>query len=270
MTAPHPAPAWTAPAPVLEARHIVKSFGHVQALRGVSLAIHPGEIIALMGDNGAGKTTLTQIFAGAQRPDQGEILMNGEAVSFSGPHDAHAAGIETVYQDLALAAQLDCAENIFLGREITMRPPLGWFGFLDRKAMRREAMSELSGLGVSVVSPSDPVGSLSGGQRQGVAICRAVKWAMRVIFLDEPTAALGVTQSARVLQFVRQARDSGIAVVLISHNIPQVLEVADRIVVLRLGRRVARFDRSQATTEKLVAAMTGALVQEDENAIDSP
>jgi simple sugar transport system ATP-binding protein len=260
MTAPHGATR----EPVLEARHVVKNFGHVRALRGVSLAIYPGEIIALMGDNGAGKTTLAQIFAGAQRPDQGEILMNGKAVSFSGPHDAHAAGIETVYQDLALAPQLDCAENIFLGREITARPPLGWLGVLDRKAMRREAAAELGRLGVAVVSPADPVGSLSGGQRQGVAICRAVKWAVRVLFLDEPTAALGVTQSARVLQFVRQARDSGVAVVLVSHNIPQVLDVADRIEIMRQGRRVAHFERAEATTEKIVAAMTGALVQEDD------
>jgi simple sugar transport system ATP-binding protein len=249
--------------PVLEARRIVKSFGHVQALREVNLAVNAGEVLGLLGDNGAGKTTLTQIFAGAHQPDRGEILLDGRPVAFSGPQDAHAAGIETVYQDLALAPHLGCAENLFLGREIVRRPPLGWFGVLDTKKMRRETAVELRRLGVPISHPEDPVGALSGGQRQGLAICRAVKWAMRVMFLDEPTAALGVTQSGRVLDFIRQARDSGVAVVLISHNIPQVLEIADRIEVLRLGRRVAGFGRPEATTEKVVSAMTGALVQED-------
>jgi simple sugar transport system ATP-binding protein len=247
--------------PVLEARGIVKSFGHVQALREVSLVINPGEVVGLLGDNGAGKTTLIQIFAGAHQPDRGEIWMDGKPVAFAGPQDAHAAGIETVYQDLALAPHLDSVENLFLGREVVRRPPLGWFGVLDRKRMRKETASELRRLGVPISHPEDPVGALSGGQRQGLAICRAVKWAMRVMFLDEPTAALGVTQSARVLEFIRQARDSGVAVVLISHNIPQVLDVVDRVEVLRLGRRVAGFTRADATTERIVSAMTGALVQ---------
>ena len=242
--------------PLLEARGIRRRFGHVRALDGADFTLYPGEICALVGDNGAGKSSLVKILSGADRPDEGEILFDGRPVAFGSPSAAQALGIATVYQDLALAADLTPFENLFLGRE-EMRPGLlGRLGFVDRAAMRRRATEQFARLGVRLRSAGVPVSSLSGGQRQSVAIARAALWADQVIFMDEPTAALGVVQTGRVIDLIRQVRDQGIAVVLISHNMPQVLAVADRIEVLRLGRRVARLAAGDASVERLVAAMT--------------
>lgn len=251
--------------PLLEARNIKRRFGQVEALSGADFTVYPGEICALIGDNGAGKSTLVKILSGADRPDEGEILIDGKPVSFADPAAAQAHGIATVYQDLALAPELTPADNLFLGREQMRGGVLGALGFLDRGTMRRRAAEQFQRLGVTLRSASVPVSSLSGGQRQSVAIARAAMWADKVIFMDEPTAALGVIQTGRVIDLIRQVRDQGITVVLISHNMRQVLKVADRVEVLRLGRRVAQFEAANATVESLVAAMTagGATVEED-------
>lgn len=248
--------------PILEAREIVKTYGHVQALRGARFTAYSGEVVALIGDNGAGKSTLTKILAGVAMPDSGDLLFEGRPVQVPSPSAAQALGIETVYQDLSLAADLDGAANIHLGREIIRPGLLGRLGVLDKRAMRRQAVDAFAELGVAIKDVDAPVAYLSGGQRQGVAVARAAAWASRVIIMDEPTAALGVVQSARVLDVIRQVRARGLTVILISHNMPEVLAVADRVEVLRLGRRVATFTREEATLESLVGAMTGALEQE--------
>ena len=247
--------------PLLEARGLVKHYGSVLALDGASFTAYPGEVVALIGDNGAGKSTLVKTLSGVIRPDQGQILVGGTPVSFSSPLDARAHGIETVYQDLALAPDLDAAANLHLGREIYRwwRP----LHVLDKAEMRRRAVAAFAELGTQLPDVSAPVATLSGGQRQSVAVARAVLYASRIIFLDEPTAALGVVQRERVLSNIRRVRDRGITVVLISHNMPEVLAVSDRVEVLRMGRRVARFITSEATIEQLVGAMTGALSTEE-------
>jgi simple sugar transport system ATP-binding protein len=242
--------------PLLEAKGIRRRFGHVQALSGADFAVYPGEICALIGDNGAGKSTLVKILSGADRPDGGELFIDGQPVAFDSPTTAQKHGIATVYQDLALAPELTPFENLFLGRELLRPGLLGKFGFLDRGSMRRRSAEQFGRLGVKLRSAKVPISSLSGGQRQSVAIARAALWADRVIFMDEPTAALGVVQTARVLDLIRQVRDQGIAVVLISHNMPQVIGIADRVEVLRLGRRVATIEAAEASVESLVAAMT--------------
>jgi simple sugar transport system ATP-binding protein len=247
--------------PLLEGRAIGRRFGHVQALEGVDFAVYPSEICALIGDNGAGKSTLVKILSGADKPSEGEIRVAGAPVAFDSPADAQRYGIATVYQDLALAPELTPSENLFLGREL-VRPGLaGRLGFLDRRTMKQRATEQFARLGVSLRSGKVPISSLSGGQRQSVAIARAAMWADKVIFMDEPTAALGVVQTARVLTLIRQVRDAGLSVVLVSHNMPQVLEVADRIVVLRLGRNAATFPACGASVERLVAAMTSGTTQ---------
>ena len=247
--------------PILEARDLVKRYGSVEALRGASFAAHAGEVVALIGDNGAGKSTLVKCLSGVERPDSGQILLDGKVVTLDSPTAARAHGIETVYQDLAVAPDLDPAANLFLGRELRRGGLLGRLGMLDKVAMRRRAVEEFARLGVQLQSVEVPIGALSGGQRQSVAVARSVVWASKVVFMDEPTAALGVVQRERVLDVIKRVRDTGVSVVLISHNMPEVLAVADRIEVLRLGRRVARF--TTATLEELVGAMTGALSQED-------
>jgi simple sugar transport system ATP-binding protein len=244
--------------PLLESAGLVKHYGHVQALRGADFAVHAGEVVALIGDNGAGKSTLVKLLSGAGRPDAGEIRVDGAAITLGSPVEAQRLGIETVYQDLALAPDLDGAANLYLGREICRPGLLGRLGVLDKKAMQAGARTAFGELGVDLQNALTEVANLSGGQRQSVAVARSVAWASRIVFLDEPTAALGVVQTGRVLDVVRRIRDRGVAVVLISHNMPQVLEVADRIEVLRLGRRVARFTAADATVEQLVGAMTGA------------
>jgi simple sugar transport system ATP-binding protein len=245
--------------PLYEARGIVKRFGHVTALDGADFTVYPGEVVALVGDNGAGKSTLVKTLSGALRPDEGELLFDGRPVDLHSPLDARALGIETVYQDLALAPELDPAMNAFLGREVMQPGLLGRLGFLDRKTMRRRTAEAFSSLGVGVRSTTVPVAMLSGGQRQGVAVSRAVMWASKAIFLDEPTDALGVVQTRAVLQLIRNVRETGCAVILISHNMPEVLEVSDRIEVLRLGRRVASLRDADTSMEEIVGAMTGAL-----------
>ncbi|MEU6067811.1 ATP-binding cassette domain-containing protein [Streptomyces sp. NPDC047082] len=238
---------------------MVKRFGHVQALQGTDFTAYPGEVVALIGDNGAGKSTLVNVLSGVIAPDGGEIRLDGEPVRFAGPMDAQRRGVETVYQDLSLAPDLDAAANLYLGRELLRGGLLGRIGVLDRPAMRREAVKAFAELGVELKDVTAAVTTLSGGQRQSVAVARAVAFANKVIFMDEPTAALGVVQRARVLETVRKVADRGICVVLISHNMPEVLSVADRVEVLRLGRRVASFTAAGTTIEELVGAMTGSL-----------
>jgi simple sugar transport system ATP-binding protein len=247
------------PEPVLEARQIVKRFGRVRALRGANLTVYPQEVVALVGDNGAGKSTLVKTVVGVHPPDDGEILFEGRPVTVNTPHEARDLGIETVYQDLALAAEVDPAANMFLGREILRSGALGKLGFLDKKAMRRRSDEAFDSLGVRIQDTSARVANMSGGQRQGIAICRAVTWASKIVFMDEPTAALGVVQTRNVLDHIRRVREHGLSVVLISHNMPEVFEVADRIEVLRLGERVASLRPTDVSMEDVVAAMTGAL-----------
>ncbi|WP_246017339.1 ATP-binding cassette domain-containing protein [Micromonospora pisi] len=250
---------------MLEARGIVKRFGHVEALRGADFTVGRAEVVALIGDNGAGKSTLIKTLSGVHAPDQGEIRIGGRPVVFSSPVDSRRAGVETVYQDLAVADDLSVAANLYLGREILRAGLLGRLGLLDKRAMRHGATSALGELGVRIPRVTTPISMLSGGQRQCVAVARAIIWATNVVILDEPTAALGVVQTERVLDVIRRARDAGMSVVLVSHNMPQVLDIADRIEVLRLGRRAARFRADEVTTDDLVAAMTGALTVGMEN-----
>jgi simple sugar transport system ATP-binding protein len=246
---------------LLEAKGIVKHFGRVHALRGADFSVNAGEVVALIGDNGAGKSTLVKTLSGVHVPDSGEIIFDGRPVQLPTPEAARELGIETVYQDLALAPDLESSANLFLGREVLRPGLLGRLGFLDTAAMRERTASAFGELGVGVQDVTAPVANFSGGQRQGVAVARAVTWASRVVFMDEPTAALGVVQTRRVLELIRRVRDRGLSVVLISHNMPEVMEVADRVEVLRLGVRVATFRRGEASMEDLVGAMTGALVQ---------
>jgi simple sugar transport system ATP-binding protein len=249
--------------PLLEARGIVKSFGRVQALRGADFTVYPGEVVALIGDNGAGKSTLVKTLSGVHLPDSGEIRFEGELVSLSSPTAARALGIETVYQDLALAPDLESSANLFLGREQMRGGLLGKLGFVDNGAMRKRTEEAFQTLGVGVQDVEAPVAYFSGGQRQGVAVARAVTWASKVVFMDEPTAALGVVQTRKVLELIKRVRDTGLSVVLISHNMPDVLAVSDRVEVLRLGERVAQFKTSDTTMETLVGAMTGAVNQRE-------
>ncbi|MDQ1292426.1 MAG: ATP-binding cassette protein [Actinomycetota bacterium] len=244
--------------PALAAHGLEKKYGQVRALRGVSFEAYPGEVTALVGDNGAGKSTLVKCLAGAIRPDCGRIMVKGRPVSMTGPVQATKHGIETVYQDLALASDLDAAANVFLGREIRRLRVLH-----DHKEMRRRTAASFAELGVGLVQDMRvPVSSFSGGQRQSVAIARAAMWAKHVIIMDEPTAALGVIQTEKVLQLVDRVRSRGLAVVFISHNLPQVIEVADRIEVMRLGARTARFRRGEVDVERLIAAVSGAYSNE--------
>ncbi|QWF82782.1 Fructose import ATP-binding protein FrcA [Amycolatopsis sp. CA-230715] len=248
---------------LLDARNLTKRYGSVEALRGASFQARAGEVTALIGDNGAGKSTLVKCLSGAEQPTSGDIVLDGEKVTLESPTVARELGIETVYQDLAVAPELDPAANLFLGREIHRKGILGKLGMIDKAEMRRQAVEHFKRLGVTLQSTEVPIGSLSGGQRQSVAVVRSVTWASKVVFMDEPTAALGVVQTERVLDVIKKVRDEGIAVVLISHSMPEVLSVADRVEVLRLGKRVARFEAKDATLEDLVAAMTGALTQEE-------
>ena len=245
--------------PILEARGNVKDFGRVRALRGADFTVYPGEVVALVGDNGAGKSTLVKCLAGVEHPDAGEIVFEGNPVVLNTPTQARELGIETVYQDLALAADLDPAANLFLGREATRGGVLGKLGFLDKAEMHRLAHEAFESLGVGLQDSNAPVANMSGGQRQGVAVSRAVTWASKVVFMDEPTAALGVVQTRHVLDLIRRVRERGLSVVLISHNLPEVFEVADRIEVLRLGERVAQYKRADVGMEDIVGAMTGAI-----------
>jgi fructose transport system ATP-binding protein len=247
--------------PVVRARGLVKRYGGVTALAGADLDLLPGEILAVIGDNGAGKSSLIKALSGALVPDEGEIWIDGEIVSFSNPVDARRAGIETVHQTLAVAPSLDIASNLFLGRE-RRRP--GFLGsvlrMLDRSGMRDEARRQLDALGIMTVqNPAQAVETLSGGQRQAVAVARAAAFGSRVIIMDEPTAALGVRESRAVLDLILQVRQRGLPVILISHNMPHVFEVADRIHIQRLGRRRAVVDPKVISMSDAVAIMTGAM-----------
>ena len=246
-------------APVLEARNLVKRYGVVTALNGADFDLFPGEILALIGDNGAGKSTLIKALSGAITADEGEILLNGATVHFRNPLEARRSGIETVYQDLALAPALDIAENLFLGRELRVRGLAGTLLRLaDRQRMLAESRAHIADLKINVGSMKQAVETLSGGQRQGVAVARAAAFASRVVIMDEPTAALGVRESGMVLDLIREVRARGTPVVLISHNMPQVFEIADRLHVMRLGRRVATITPASHTMTQAVALMTGA------------
>ncbi|SNS34088.1 ATP-binding cassette domain-containing protein [Actinacidiphila glaucinigra] len=249
-----------APEPVLSARGLVKRYGHVTAIDHADFDLMPGEVLAVIGDNGAGKTSLIKALTGAFVPDAGEVRLHGRPIRFAGPQDARAHGIETVYQDLAVAASMDIASNMFLGREIRRAGVLGSvFRLLDKKAMRRQAADHMAALKVGVGSITQPVETLSGGQRQAVAVARAAAWARSVVVMDEPTAALGVKESGQVLDLIRRVRDKGIPVILISHNMPHVFEIADRVHVHRLGRREAVIKPSDYSMAEVVAIMTGAL-----------
>jgi fructose transport system ATP-binding protein len=245
--------------PILEARGIMKRFGHVTALNGADFDLYPGEILAVIGDNGAGKSTLIKVLSGALQPDEGEILLDGEPAHFRSPLDARRAGIETVYQDLAIAPALDIASNLFLGREVRRRGPLGQvLRMVDKRSMRREAGKQLGELKIGIQSIRQAVENLSGGQRQGVAVARAAAWGRRVVIMDEPTAALGVKETGQVLELIKRVRDRGLPVILISHDMPHVFELADRIQIMRLGRRVAVVTPETHTMPEAVAIMTGA------------
>ena len=254
--------------PILEARRLVKRYGHVVALNGTDFELLPNEILAVIGDNGAGKSTLIKALSGAIQPDEGEISMAGERVHFRSPRDARRAGIETVYQDLAVAASMDIASNIFLGRERRVRGPVGLvLRMLDKRAMRREAIRHFSELRIGIPSITQDVENLSGGQRQGVAVARAAAWGTRLVIMDEPTAALGVKETRQVLDLILRVRERGLPVILISHDMPHVFEVADRIHIMRLGRRVAVVTPHTHTMPEAVAIMTGATPTELEHAL---
>jgi D-xylose transport system ATP-binding protein len=238
--------------PVLELRGISKSFGSVEALSDVDLEVHRGEVMALVGDNGAGKSTLIKSIAGIHSVDSGQILFEGQPVSISGPKDAAKLGIEVVYQDLALCDNLDVVQNMYLGREAHNALQV-----LSEPVMEHKTAETLKSLAVTTIrSIRQPVATLSGGQRQSVAVARAVMWNSQLVILDEPTAALGVAQTEQVLSLVKRLGEQGLAVILISHNLHDVFEVADRISVLRLGRNAGLFDRKATTQQEVVQAIT--------------
>ncbi|MEY4280444.1 MAG: hypothetical protein RL313_707 [Actinomycetota bacterium] len=253
--------------PVLEAKNILKTYGRVVALDDASLQLFPGEVLAVVGDNGAGKSTLIKCLTGAEVPDAGSIEIDGQEVHFRRPQDGRHAGIETVYQTLAVSPALDIASNLFLGREIRKKGPLGSiFRMLDQAGMKKAAKEEIMALGIGTIQNiSQAVETLSGGQRQAVAVARAATFGQKLIILDEPTAALGVRESAQVLKLIQTLRDRGIPVILISHNMPQVFEVADRIHVQRLGRRAAVVTPKTHTMNDVVGIMTGALKVEEKD-----
>jgi simple sugar transport system ATP-binding protein len=245
--------------PLLEAVGIQKHFGRVVALRDANFALDRNEVHALVGDNGAGKSTLIKIVSGVYSPDAGRLELDGEPVTIGNPREARELGIETVYQDLALADHLDAAANLFLGRELYLRGLLGRLGFLDKPAMRKRAEDEMRRLKIGIQSVDQPVLGLSGGQRQAVAVARAIAWGTRIVIMDEPTAALGVRESGMVLELIREVRNQGLAIIMISHNLPEVFAVADRITVLRLGRTITTLRRDETTLEEIVGMMTGAV-----------
>jgi fructose transport system ATP-binding protein len=246
--------------PILQARGLTKRFGRVTALDQADFELYSGEILAVIGDNGAGKSTLIKALTGAVAPDHGEILMDGQPIHFRSPMDARRAGIETVYQNLALSPALSIADNMFMGRELRVKGFMGdWLRKLDKAAMEKFARAKLSELGLlTIQNIHQAVETLSGGQRQGVAVARAAAFGSKVIILDEPTAALGVKESRKVLDLIQEVRSRGMPVVLISHNMPHVFEVSDRVHIHRLGRRLCVIDPKAHTMSDAVAFMTGA------------
>ena len=247
------------PEPTLSARGLVKRYGRVTAIDGADFDLYPGEVLAVVGDNGAGKSSLIKALSGAVIPDAGEIKVDGETVHFKTPLDARHYGIETVYQDLAVAPALDIASNMFLGREKRLGGAFGLFRKLDTATMRSEAQRILDELGIQIKSISQLVETLSGGQRQGVAVARAAAFGTKAVIMDEPTAALGVAESGKVLDLIGRIRERGLPVVLISHNMPHVFDIADRIHVHRLGKRVAVVSPKTHSMNQVVGLLTGAL-----------
>jgi fructose transport system ATP-binding protein len=244
---------------VMQAKGLVKRYGQVTALDGADFELRAGEILAVIGDNGAGKSSLIKALSGATIPDQGEVYLDGKPIHFKSPIDARRAGIETVYQDLAVAPAMTIAENLFLGRELRRPGILGsWFQMIDKKKMLEESIARMNDLKVGIRSMTQAVETLSGGQRQCVAVARAAAFAEHVVILDEPTAALGVKEGNMVLELIRRVRDKGLSVILISHNMPHVFEIADRIHIARLGKRAAVVDPRHISMSDTVAVMTGA------------
>ncbi len=254
--------------PILKGRNLVKRYGKVTALDHCDFDLEPGEILAVIGDNGAGKSTLIKAVSGAVVPDEGEIWLDGQKVHFSTPLEGRDAGIETVYQTLAMSPALSIADNMFMGREIRRSGILGqWFRMLDRPAMEKFARDKLTELGLMTIQNiNQTVETLSGGQRQGVAVARAAAFGSKVVILDEPTAALGVKESRRVLELIRDVKARGIPIILISHNMPHVFEVADRIHIHRLGRRLCVIKPQDYSMSDAVAFMTGAKVPDEAQA----
>jgi D-xylose transport system ATP-binding protein len=242
--------------PVLALKGVSKSFGPVQALSNVDFEVHPGEVVALVGDNGAGKSTLVKTIAGIHPPDSGTISFEGSEVTIHGPSDAVDLGIATVYQDLALCDNLDVVENLFLGREERADGPVGFIGQLDEVTMEKQTGELLENLAVTITDVRNEVGTMSGGQRQQVAIARSLLGEPKLVMLDEPTAALGVRQTAQVLELVKRLRERGYGVVVISHNLADVFEVADRIYVLRLGQKAGDFKAGETSQDEVVRAIT--------------
>ena len=243
---------------LLETRNLSKRFGRVQALNGVDITVHAGSVLALLGDNGAGKSTLVKILSGALTPDSGDILIDGARLTITTPRQASEAGIETVYQDLALCDNLSVVQNLFLGRERSTGVAPFRRMFLDRPSMEREAARAFESLGARMPSLHSQVSNLSGGQRQAVAIARAVVWRRRVVLFDEPTAALGVEQTGNVHRLIARLRDRGVGIVMISHNMTDVFAVADHMTVLRRGRKIADMDPGSCTPDDVVARITGS------------
>ena len=242
-----------------EVKNICKNYGSVVALDNVSLKVRAGEVVGLVGDNGAGKSTLVKVLSGAHRADSGEILLDGLPREWHSPHDAIEAGIETLYQESGLAPHLSVSANVFLGRELKRKGILGWLGFLANKEMNAKAHQDLNDVGIAVPESKRSVSQLSGGQRQAVAIGRSVAWASKVILLDEPTNHLGARQANEVLHIIEQVKSKGFGVIFISHTLPHVLQVTDRIVVLRLGKIVADAPTSTFDAEKLLGTITGLI-----------
>jgi len=254
----------TNPQLVMQAKGLTKRYGQVTALDGADFELRAGEILAVIGDNGAGKSSLIKCLSGATIPDEGDIVLDGKPIHFKNPMDARRVGIETVYQDLAVAPAMTIAENLFLGRELTRFGAIGrLLRVLDRKRMLEEARAAMADLKIGIRSMAQAVETLSGGQRQGVAVARSAAFARHVVIMDEPTAALGVKEGNMVLDLIRRVRDKGLPVVLISHNMPHVFEVADRIHIARLGKRAAVVDPKKIGMSETVAVMTGAMRPED-------
>lgn len=245
---------------LLSLQNITKAFGAVKALKGISFDISHGEIVALVGDNGAGKSTLVKIISGVHQPTSGQMTLNGQVARFHNPAEALNKGIETVYQHLALIEQLDVADNVFLGRETTRWGKIGqWLGILDRREMRSDTSDALADLHIKIPAPTMPVRSMSGGQRQAVAIGRAITWGRQLLILDEPTAALGVEETEQVLRMIEKLRDDGkMSLLMISHNMQDVYRIADKIVVLRQGQHVVTVDKADTSPQEIVAYITGA------------
>jgi simple sugar transport system ATP-binding protein len=244
---------------IYEVENVSKNYGSVVALDGASLKLHAGEVVGLVGDNGAGKSTLVKVLSGAHQPDSGRNLLDGQERHWSSPREALDAGIETLYQDSGLAPHLTVSENVFLGRELVVPGILGKLGFLAKKTMAKEAHEDLERVGIAVPASSRSISQLSGGQRQAVAIGRAVSWARKVIILDEPTNHLGARQAGEVLEVIKAAKAKGLGVIFISHTLPHVLEVTDRIVVLRLGQVVMDAPTSEFNSDRLLGTITGSI-----------